>query len=357
MDLQDQGRGRPGVPETPVDADQGHLEHVCGQTLNRGVHGLPLPRQPDVVVRRRELRYAPTAAEQGLRVALLSGLCHRPVHVGTDRRKGLEVRVEDLGGLLHRRTEALGQAVGLHAVGQAVCHHLRPVADLGGDLRGVDAPGPRGHGGVHVVSGLEGGDEPRVVGQVGDAAQLYLVVVGHQQGPARRRHEGPPECTAGLGTDRDVVEVRGVGAEPTRPGHRLVERRPDPVSRPDRGQQALAVRGAELLDLPVGQQVINYRVVPAEPFQGRSVGRVPGLGLLPRGEAQLSEEDLPELLGGVHVELLPGSLVHHAPKPVAVRRQLVAQPGQLGHVDPHAQLLHPGQHGDQGHLEGGVQLA
>ena len=61
---------------------------------------------------------------------------------------------------------------------------------------------------VDVLALGEGGDQARVLGEVGDAAQLDLVVVGDQQLAARPRHERPAEQPALLGADRDVVEVR-----------------------------------------------------------------------------------------------------------------------------------------------------
>ena len=97
-------------------------------------------------------------------------------------------------------------------------------------------------------------------------------------------------------------------------------------------------------------------MVLPESFQRRCVGGVAGLRLLARGEAQLLEEHLTKLRCGVHVELLSGGLVHLPTQPLAVRRQAVAQAFQLEPVHADAQLLHPGQHGDEGHLEGGVEV-
>ena len=114
------------------------------------------------------------------------------------------------------------------------------------------------------------------------------------------------------------MEVRGVGAEAARTGHRLVEGGPDAVSGSHLGQKSLAVGRAELLDLPVGQEVPDHRVVVTKALQGRRVGGISGLGLLSRGQTQLLEQDLPELLGGVHVELLARRFVDQASKTVAV---------------------------------------
>ena len=152
------------------------------------------------------------------------------------------------------------------------------------------------------------------------------------------------------------MEVRGVGAEAARTGHRLVEGGPDAVSGSHLGQKSLTVGRAELLDLPVGQEVPNHRVVVTKPLQGRRVGGISGLGLLSRGQTQILKQDLSELLGGVHVELLTRRFVDQAPKTVAVGSKVTAQPGQLGHVNPDAYFLHSGQDSHQRNLQGGVEL-
>ena len=64
---------------------------------------------------------------------------------------------------------------------------------------------------VDVLARRERLDEPRVAGQVGDAAEFDLVVVGDQELPAGTRHERLAEAPALVGTDRNVVQVRRVG--------------------------------------------------------------------------------------------------------------------------------------------------
>ena len=67
----------------------------------------------------------PPPPEERLRVAALARRRHGVLHVLLDRGKRPEVVLEDLGRLGHRDVETLGEAVGLHAVGEAVRHHLR----------------------------------------------------------------------------------------------------------------------------------------------------------------------------------------------------------------------------------------
>ena len=129
-----------------------------------------------------------------------------------------EVGVEDHRGLAGGNVQPLAQAVGLHAVGQAVGDHLGGGPLLDAHRTGFDAEHLGGNGRVDILAGLEGLDQPGVLGQVGDAAQLDLVVVGHQQLAALGGHEHLSEHPTGLGAYRDVVQVGGVGAKPPQCG-------------------------------------------------------------------------------------------------------------------------------------------
>ena len=60
---------------------------------------------------------------------------------------------------------------------------------------------------MNVGVALEGLDQPRVLGQVGEEAQLDLRVVGHQQLAALGGDEGPPELPAPRRPQGDVLEV------------------------------------------------------------------------------------------------------------------------------------------------------
>ena len=160
---------------------------------------------------------------------------------------------------------------------------------------------------MDVLPRLEGGDEPRVVGQVGDAAQLDLVVVGDQQHSAPGGHEHLTEGAAGLGAHRDVVQVGRIRGEPTGAGHRLVEGGMDAAGASVHfGRQPMPVGGAQLLHLPEGQQVLHDVVLAAQALQRGGVGGVAGRGPLLGRQAEALEEHPGELLGGVDVELLPG---------------------------------------------------
>ena len=221
---------------------------------------------------------------------------------------------------------------------------------------GADAEHPRRRLGVDVAPGGERGDQARVLREVGDAAQLDLVVVGHQQLAARRRHERPPERAPQLGADGDVVQVGLVGRQPAGAGHRLVEGGVDAAVVGHLGQQPVAVGRPQLLDLAVGQQVLDDRVLALQAFERGGVGRVAGLGLLLRGEAQLVEEDLAHLRRRVDVELGARVLVDLRPVRLDLGVEVVAQAAQLVGVDADADRLHAGQHADERDLDRVVEV-
>ena len=101
------------------------------------------------------------------------------------RRRGS--RAASLG----RDVEPLAEAVGLHAVGEPVVDDLGEAALRGVDRRLVDVEHLRRGGGVHVGAALERVDQPRVLGEVREHAQLDLRVVGGEQPAARPRRRTP----------------------------------------------------------------------------------------------------------------------------------------------------------------------
>ena len=77
-------------------------------------------------------------------------------------------------------------------------------------------------------------------------------------------HEGATEAPALLPADRDVVQVRRVGAEPAGARHGLVEGGVDAPVVAHVGEQVLAVGRAQLLDLAVAQQQLDHGVLAAQ---------------------------------------------------------------------------------------------
>ena len=122
-------------------------------------------------------------------------------------------------------------------------------------------------------------------------------------------------------------------------------------------EQAVAVGGAQLLHLAVGEQVLDDRVLAGQLLEAGGVGGEPGLRLLLRGEAELVEEHLAQLERGVHVELVPGRLDDRGAVALDVGDQPVAEALQLVAVDGDAGVLHAGEHADERHLDVVVERA
>ena len=203
---------------------------------------------------------------------------------------------------------------------------------------------------MHVGPRREGLDQAGVAREVGDDPQLDLVVVGHQELPALGGHERPAEPPPRLGAHRDVVEVGPLRGQPAGAGHRLAERGVDAAVGGHLGQQALAVGGAQLLHLAVAQQGVDDGVVVAQGLQGGGVGRVAGLGLASRGEAELVVEHGAQLRGRVHVELVAGQRLDLGLQPLAVADQLVGDARSSAVSTADAGHLHAGQHPHQREL-------
>ena len=210
MDLQDESTVAPGLFEQLVEAHECDLEDVGGQTLDACVHGLTFAGLSDTEVRGRQFRDLTTSSEQGLGVPPLPGLGHGSIHIRVHGGERFEIRIKDLLCLPHPHTQSLGKAVGLHAVGESVADHLglRPL--LQGDRSRVDVEDAGGSGVVDVLPGFEGPDQARILGEMRDAAQFDLVVVGDEKRESLRRHEGPTEGAPEFGANRDVVQVRSI---------------------------------------------------------------------------------------------------------------------------------------------------
>ena len=74
------------------------------------------------------------------------------------------------------------------------------------------------------------------------------------------------------------------------------------------------------------------------------------------GQAQLAEEDLPQLLGGVDVEGSPGGVIDPLLQPADGAGKALAEVRQCLGVHQKAPLLHPGQHRAERQLYGMIQL-
>src|SRR5690606_36121445 len=115
-----------------------------------------------------------------------------------------------------------GQAPGAHAVHEAEVDRLGGATLVGTHLLQRQAEDLGGGGTVDVLAALEGAQQALVAAEVGHDAQLDLRVVAGDHLPPRRGDEGGADAAAVLGADRDVLQVRVVGAEPAGGGAGLV---------------------------------------------------------------------------------------------------------------------------------------
>ena len=190
----------------------------------------------------------------GLGVAPRPRLGDGRVHVGPHRRERPRSTASRISVASSTRDrEALGEAVGLHPVGEAVGDHLRLGTHLGGDLLGRDAEDavPRWRRGCRAPRRRRS-TRPGSSDEVRDHPQLDLVVVGDEQRVARRAARRPPGsagrprcapgCCGGSGASEESRPVRAtvwLNEAWMRPSGATSASRP------------LAVGGAELLDLAV----------------------------------------------------------------------------------------------------------
>ena len=209
---------------------------------------------------------------------------------------------------------------------------------------------------MDVGAAAKGFDQTRISGEMGDAPQLDLVVVGDEKDVARARDERLAELTALITAHRDVVKIRLIAAQPARACHGLVEGGVNATIGCDLAHQPYAVGAAQLLHLAVLHQGVDeLRPFVAQPQQRRRVGRVARLGLLLRGQLLLGVEQLTELHGRVEVEGASDDALQLGREPFTLRCQAFVEPSQLHEVDRDPDVFHLGEHTDQRILDRCVQ--
>ena len=165
------------------------------------------------------------------------------------------------------------------------------------------------------------------------------------------------DLAAEVGPDRDRLQVRIRRREPARGGDGLVERRVEPaVPLRDQRRQRQQI-GVE--QLRVLAPLLDHRhdlVLGADPAQDAAVGRVAGLALAARLEAELLEQDPRHLLRRAEHELLAGEVGRERLElldPVLEPRRDLAH--AVG-VDLDAGVLHRREHGGERQLDVLVEL-
>jgi len=136
------------------------------------------------------------------------------------------------------------------------------------------------------------------------------VVGGHQRLKTRTDDEPLADLSAGIGADRDVLEIRLGGRQPSGRRDGLVEGGVHPSVVRDGLQQSVH-SDLEPRGIPMGQKMFQERVprLLEHCEQCIGIGRVPGLGLLGLGHFESVEQHDLQLLGRAEVDLLTDHLV------------------------------------------------
>ena len=121
---------------------------------------------------------------------------------------------------------------------------------------------------------------PGILGDVREHPQLDLRVVGGEQAAAVGGDERAAHLAPVGGAHRHVLQVRRLARDPAGRGVGLLERRVDAAVGTDQRRQRVGVGAAQLLDLPVAEEVFDDRVLVGELLERVGVGRRPGLRLL-----------------------------------------------------------------------------
>ncbi len=213
------------------------------------------------------------------------------------------------------------------------------------DVGDLDAERPRRDERVQIFAGVERLDQTFVPRQVRHDPHLDLAVVGgHQLGIAVADHESVADLPAGVGANRDVLQVRLRRREPARGGDGLVERGVDAGIGGDRRQQPVD-GDLEPRDVAVHQQVLQERMpgLVEQRLQRVGIGGVAGLGLLGLRHLQLVEQHHLKLFGRAEIDLLADHRVGGLGRVPDLVAEFALQLGEHVEVDGDADGLHAGQ--------------
>ena len=214
---------------------------------------------------------------------------------------------------------------------------------------------PGGGDGVEVLPGQERLLHGLVPGDVGQQPQLDLGIVRIHQHMARGRHEHLPHFAAQVRAGGDVLQIGLRGAQAARGRYRHLEAGADAAVGVDDLQKPVGIGAFQLGILPVGQHVGHQRLI-LQLLQHVRIGGPAGFRLFPVGQAQVLEQHLSQLLGGIDVELLSGGGVNALLQLADGVGQVRTEPGQGPAVHQKAAALHIRQHPAQGQLHIEVQL-
>lgn len=299
VDLEEDAGFGVGFFEFVVDAEHGDFDDVGGGALDGGVEGGAFGVFAGGAVGGGEFGEVAAAVEEGGGVAVFAGLGDYGVEVVFDAAESVEVVFHDLFGFSGWDVELLGESEGGEAVDESVGEGFDFAAEFGGDAAGWDVEDFCADVVVEVFAVVVGGDEARVVGEVGHDAHFDLGVVGGEEGfVVGTDGEGGADFFAGWGADGDVLEVGVGGGESAGGGHGLLEGGVD-AAVVAYGFDESFEGGFHFLVFAVCEEVVEefVGVVGGEGFDFFGGGGVSGFDFFGFGEAEGFEEDDLELFG------------------------------------------------------------
>ena len=336
-----------------MSRDHGHLDQVRGRALDGGVDGGPLPEAPEVPVLALQFRDLADTTEKGSHIPRLVSLRQSRFRPALDALVTLEVLVDETLGFPPSDLQVPSQAEGADPVEDPEIDDLGVAAPFPGTQIGALPQDLGGRPLVDILSLAECVHQDRILGEVSHDSELDLRIVGRQQPISLFGHEGSPDLPAQIGLDGDVLEVGVAGGEAPRRRHHLVVGGVDPAGTGvDQSGQRVQVGVLQLRLLPVLDDAFGDLVLAGQPLQHLdSGGEVFRLGRLLGGrESQFLEQDRPELLGRVEVELLAGQFGDAVREDLDLLAHLARHGLQHLPVHLHPGGLHVGQHLHQGNL-------
>jgi hypothetical protein len=347
MHLQEHAGVELGGFEGVVHADHGAADDVGGAALDRGIDGLAFREHAHVGALVLDRGEVGAAAEDGLDIALFLHLGFHALHIVRNAGEFLEIGVDEGLGLLAGDVELVGQAEGGNPVDHAEIDRLGLAADHRVHAFQRHVEDFRGGHGVDVDPVAEGLFETVHTGDMGQQAQFHLGIVGRDQAIARLGDEDFADLAAGLGADRDVLQVRlGRGQAPRR-RRRQRERPMHPLGvGVDMVEERVRIGGFQLGILAVFQER-HRQLMPlgGQLVQHRRIRRPgTGLGLLAAGQAHLAEQDFADLLGRAQIELAARRLVRGGFGGGHFLGEIRGELAQLVRIDLDARPFHIREH-------------
>lgn len=168
MDLADHARAGSHPLQPALDRDHRQFDHIGAGTLDRGVDRDAFGVGAQHAVGGGQVGDQAPPAEERLDVAGQAGAFQQALEPGLDGRIGLEITLDEAGGLLASDAELLSQAVRAHPINNSEIDHLGLRPHLTGDFGGLNPEDLTGGLAVDILTFLIGGTQrgiPRNVGQ------------------------------------------------------------------------------------------------------------------------------------------------------------------------------------------------